>query len=83
MTKIVGPKKAALAVAEGELSQAMEILNAKRAELKKVIDELDGLKAKLQKCADDAADLEGQVQTCELKLDRYLHSFQYPSTQNR
>ncbi len=71
MTKIVGPKKAALAVAEGELAHAMGILNAKRAELKKVLDELDGLKAKLQKCADDAADLENQAEVCAVKLDRY------------
>ena len=41
VAKVVAPKKAALAIAEGELSVQMEKLNTKRAELKtvSVIDE--------------------------------------------
>lgn len=42
VAKVVAPKKAALAIAEGELSVQMEKLNTKRAELKtvSVIDEI-------------------------------------------
>lgn len=42
VAKVVAPKKAALAIAEGELAVQMEKLNTKRAELKTVgvIDEI-------------------------------------------
>jgi len=70
VAKIVAPKKAALAVAEGELAEAMKVLERKRADLKKVVDELNGLKNQLRDCAEKKADLEAQAELCALKLER-------------
>jgi len=70
VAKVVAPKKAALAQAEGELAEAMEVLEKKRASLKLVVDELDALKAKLQECAEKAAELQAQADLCEVKLGR-------------
>jgi len=61
VAKVVAPKKAALAKANGELAVAMASLEKKRASLKEVQDKL----AKLQQQLDDnkkkKADLESQV----------------------
>lgn len=61
VAKVVGPKKAALAKANGELSVAMASLEKKRASLREVQEKL----AKLQQRLDDnkrkKADLENQV----------------------
>ena len=70
VAKVVEPKKKALAQSEKELSEAMQVLEMKRAELKKVVDELDGLTQQLNDCAAKKADLEAQADLCALKLER-------------
>lgn len=61
MAKVVAPKKAALAKAQGELAVAMKSLEKKRASLREVQEKL----SKLQQTLDDnkrkKADLENQV----------------------
>ncbi len=70
VAKVVAPKKEALKLAEGELGEAMTILQGKQAALKIVIDQLEELKAQLRSCEIKKADLERQVNDCEVKLQR-------------
>eukprot|EP00961_Rhodomonas_salina_P063758 857225-Rhodomonas_salina.13 len=70
VAKVVAPKKAALAQAEGELEEAMGILKAKQAAVQVMVDELDGLKKQLKDCADKSQDLQAQSNLCQLKLER-------------
>ena len=70
VAKVVGPKKEALAIAEGEYAEVMEKLNEKRAQLQKVLDELAELEAKLNGLNAEKDDLAFQVDLCKKKLDR-------------
>ncbi|KAJ3049383.1 Dynein heavy chain 7, axonemal [Rhizophlyctis rosea] len=70
VAKVVGPKKEALAKAEGELAVEMEKLNAKRAELKEVEDKMTALEDNFKAMTAKKADLEAQVDLCGKKLDR-------------
>lgn len=70
VAKVVAPKQAALAVAEGELAAEMEKLNVKRAELKEVEDKMNALESKFSEMTQKKADLEAQVDLVGKKLDR-------------
>jgi len=70
VAKVVGPKKAALAQAEGELEIVMSGLREKQAELKKVEDKIAMLNADLEQKQKAKARLESEVELCTVKLDR-------------
>ena len=61
MAKVVAPKKAALAKANGELSVAMAALEKKRASLREVQEKLSKLQQRLDDNKRKKADLENQV----------------------
>ncbi|XP_015588713.1 dynein heavy chain 3, axonemal [Cephus cinctus] len=68
--KVVAPKKAMLAEAEGELAAQMETLNAKRALLQEVTDKLQSLNDEFAECMREKKKLEDQIDHCTQKLDR-------------
>ncbi|XP_017770457.1 PREDICTED: dynein heavy chain 3, axonemal-like [Nicrophorus vespilloides] len=68
--KIVAPKKASLAVAEGELAAQMETLNVKRAQLQEVSDKLQALNDEFAAETKKKKELEDQIELCSQKLDR-------------
>lgn len=68
--QVVAPKKARLLVAEQSRSEAMAVLNQKRAELKEVEDRLAALKATFREKTEEKAQLEFQVDLCAKKLER-------------
>jgi dynein heavy chain len=70
VAKNVGPKKAALAQAEGDLAAAMAKLAEKKAELKAVEDEVQRLEDDLSASKQKQLDLEVQVEDCMNKLAR-------------
>jgi len=70
VARIVMPKKAALAEAEGELSQQMEKLNAKRAELQVILDKLQKLNDFFAEKSREKKRLEDEIDNCEKKLNR-------------
>lgn len=70
MSKIVAPKKAALAGAEAELSEQMEKLNSKRAELQVILDSLQELNDNFAEKARQKKNLEDEIDMCEKKLER-------------
>lgn len=70
MSKIVAPKKAALAAAEGELSEQMEKLNSKRAELQVILDSLQALNDFFAEKSRQKKNLEDEIDMCEKKLER-------------
>jgi len=70
VAKVVGPKKASLAIAEAEYNEVMEQLNKKRAELQEVIDALAALEAQLNGLKAEKDDLAYQVDLCEKKINR-------------
>ncbi|KAJ3222668.1 Dynein heavy chain 3, axonemal [Clydaea vesicula] len=70
VAKVVGPKKEALAKAEGELAEEMAKLNAKRAELKEVEDKMAALESNFASMTAKKADLEKQVDLVGKKLVR-------------
>ena len=70
VAKVVGPKKEALGIAEGEFAEAMAGLEIKRAELKAVMDKLAGMQAKLTQLAAEKESLENQYDDCNAKLER-------------
>lgn len=70
VSKIVAPKKAALAAAEAELSEQMEKLNAKRAELQVIFDSLQALNDFFAEKARQKKNLEDEIDLCEKKLER-------------
>ena len=61
VAKVVAPKKAALAKANGELSVAMAALEKKRASLREVQEKLSKLQQRLDDNKRKKADLENQV----------------------
>ena len=70
VAKVVAPKKASLAIAEGEYAEAMKGLKAKQAELQVVLDKLEAMQAKLKELADKKKQLEDQYEDCNNKLER-------------
>lgn len=68
--KIVAPKKAKLAEAEGELAVQMDILNEKRAQLQEVSDKLQALNDEFAAENKKKKELEDQIDLCAQKLDR-------------
>jgi dynein heavy chain len=70
IAKVVAPKKAALAVAEGEYSEAMTSLQAKQAELAEVMDKLETMRAKLTQLSTEKKNLEDKYDDCNTKLER-------------
>ncbi|XP_014909460.1 dynein heavy chain 7, axonemal [Poecilia latipinna] len=70
VAKVVAPKKAKLAEAEGELKIAMDALHIKQAALKEVQDKLAKLEDTLEANKNKKADLEFQVDLCSKKLER-------------
>ena len=70
VAKVVAPKKAQLAVAEGEYETAMTGLKAKQAELKIVLDKLEAMQTKLKELADKKKSLEDKYEDCNNKLER-------------
>ncbi|RKO97032.1 hypothetical protein CAUPRSCDRAFT_11277 [Caulochytrium protostelioides] len=70
VSKVVKPKKAALAVAEDELNTEMVKLRSKQAELKEVEDKMASLQAQFEQMTAKKADLEAQVKLCGEKLVR-------------
>jgi dynein heavy chain len=70
VVKEVGPKKAALKLAEDELEVTMAGLNEKRALLKEVLDRLQVLNDNLEALTQKKAKLERDVKSCSEQLDR-------------
>ena len=70
VAKVVAPKKAQLAIAEGEYAEAMTGLKAKQAELQIVLDKLAEMQAKLDELSKKKAALEAQYEDCNNKLER-------------
>ncbi|CAG9863347.1 unnamed protein product [Phyllotreta striolata] len=70
VVKVVAPKKAALAVAEGMLATAMSELETKRAQLRAAQENVARLEAVLESEKLKLANLEKDVEMCEMKLQR-------------
>ena len=70
VAKVVAPKKAQLAIAEGEYAEAMTGLKAKQDELALVLDKLSTMQNKLKELSDKKATLEAQYEDCNNKLER-------------
>jgi len=70
VAKVVAPKQAKAAEAQGEYDELMVGLNGKRADLKKVEDRLDELNAKLKEMQEKKIQLESDVDMCQKKLSR-------------
>lgn len=70
VSKIVAPKKVALAAAEAELTAQMEKLNAKRAELQIILDKLQTLNDQFAEKTRAKKKLEDEIDSCEKKLVR-------------
>lgn len=70
VVKIVAPKQAALAKAEGELAVEMEKLGITRAELKEVEDKMQALEDNFKAMTAKKIELENQVDLCGKKLVR-------------
>lgn len=68
--KIVAPKKAKLAEAEGELELQMRTLNEKRAQLQEVSDKLQALNDEFAAMTKQKKELEDSIELCSQKLDR-------------
>ncbi|XP_037073992.1 LOW QUALITY PROTEIN: dynein heavy chain 3, axonemal-like, partial [Pollicipes pollicipes] len=70
VAKIVAPKKAKLAEAEGELAAQMDKLNEKRRQLQQVTDKLQALNDEFAAMTKKKRDLEDNIELCSQKLDR-------------
>ncbi|XP_045771343.1 dynein axonemal heavy chain 3 isoform X1 [Maniola jurtina] len=68
--KVVAPKKAALAEAEGELQMQMNTLNEKRAQLQGVLDKLQALNDEFAGMTRKKKGLEDEIELCSTKLSR-------------
>ena len=62
VAKVVAPKKASLAIAEGEYAEAMKGLAVKQAELKEVIDTFNAKQAKLTELSEKKKMLEDKYE---------------------
>lgn len=69
-SKVVGPKKEALKLAEEELAVTMAALRAKQAELQAVEDGLASLQGQYDDAQKKKGDLEASVTNTNKKLDR-------------
>ncbi|KAL3158235.1 hypothetical protein ABBQ38_010487 [Trebouxia sp. C0009 RCD-2024] len=70
VAKVVEPKKAKLAEAEGQLDVVMTALRGKQAKLQEVLSKLASLDADLNEKRAKKAQLEADVHMCTVKLDR-------------
>ncbi|ETV99156.1 hypothetical protein H310_08559 [Aphanomyces invadans] len=70
VSKVVAPKREALAAAEKQLQETMASLNEKLCRLKEVEDGLDGLQKAFQDATDSKVSLEGQIDLTGKKLVR-------------
>lgn len=70
VVKVVKPKQAALAEAEGELTVVMAALKEKQDALNEVLSKLAALDADLTEKQNRKATLEHDVHMCSVKLDR-------------
>jgi len=70
VAKIVAPKRAELAVAEGEYATVKAALDEKQAELKEVMDNLAGLERTLEESKAKMDSLQQEVDLCKTKLSR-------------
>eukprot|EP01135_Chromosphaera_perkinsii_P003458 Nk52_evm27s243 gene=Nk52_evmTU27s243 len=70
VAKVVAPKKEALGIAEAELADCMELLEAKRAKLAEVEAKLAALQSNFEQMTAKKASLEEQVDLCSKKLER-------------
>jgi len=70
VAKDIAPKKAKLAVAQGEFDAVMAKLAVKQAELKKIVDKLTALEDQLNGLKQEQDDLAYQVDLCQKKLER-------------
>ena len=68
--KIIKPKQAALAQAEGELKVAQDELRTKQQALQKVRDQIHQLQSNYQASQRKLEDLTKQKETIEVQLDR-------------
>jgi dynein heavy chain len=68
VAKMVGPKREALAQAEGELATASAALAEKKAELKEVQDKVEKLVSDFEIAKKKKADLQNQVEVCSKRL---------------
>uniref|UniRef100_A0A6P7FSH9 Dynein heavy chain 7, axonemal isoform X1 n=1 Tax=Diabrotica virgifera virgifera TaxID=50390 RepID=A0A6P7FSH9_DIAVI len=70
VAKVVAPKKAALAIAEGHLAKAMADLELKRAQLREAKERVAKLEAQLEIEKKKFQTLTDEVNLCTLKLQR-------------
>jgi len=70
VAKVVAPKKAKLAEAEGSYQEVMVGLRQKQDELQQIMDKLGGMEKSLQKNTHKKERLEVEVEQCSLKLGR-------------
>ncbi|KAI9224435.1 dynein heavy chain and region D6 of dynein motor-domain-containing protein [Blastocladiella britannica] len=70
VAKVIGPKKEALAKAEGELNETMKSLEEKRAMLKVVVDKMTALENKFKEMTAKKEALENQVDSVSKQLVR-------------
>ncbi|XP_034234713.1 dynein heavy chain 7, axonemal isoform X2 [Thrips palmi] len=70
VAKVVAPKKARLAIAEGQYSVAMQALEVKRNQLKEVQDKLKKLEDVLELNKSRMQELQDDTDLCKLKLQR-------------
>ncbi|KAJ8926978.1 hypothetical protein NQ314_020603 [Rhamnusium bicolor] len=70
VAKVVAPKKAALAIAEGEFQTAMAALEIKRATLREAREKVAKLEAMLESENKKFQALTDEVNLCQLKLER-------------
>ncbi|XP_056634815.1 dynein axonemal heavy chain 7 [Diorhabda sublineata] len=70
VAKVVAPKKAALAIAEGQLAAAMADLEIKRGQLREALEKVAKLEAKLEQEKKKFQTLTDEVNLCQLKLQR-------------
>lgn len=70
VAKVVAPKKAKLAEAEGQYQEVMVGLRAKQAELQELKDKLATMENELKTNTKKKERLEAEVQLCSVKLER-------------
>ena len=70
VAKVVAPKRAALAIAEGEAAESQARLEKAQSTLKTIIDNLNQLEADFKEATRKQTELSDQVQDCKDKLGR-------------
>jgi len=70
VAKVVGPKRAALKIAEAEAKEAKDKLDTAQKTLKEIIDNLKTLQQNFDEATQKQEDLQEQVTDCKNKLNR-------------